>query len=68
MISLVGMGAVLPEVIAAATALEHDGVACDVICLTSADLVFRAVQARRGLGNGPTAVLETLFPRSEPRR
>jgi pyruvate dehydrogenase E1 component len=49
MISLVGMGAVLPEVIAAATALEHDGVACDVICLTSADLVFRAVQARRGL-------------------
>jgi len=33
-----------------------------VICLTSADLVFRAVQARRGLANWPTDVLEALFP------
>ena len=44
-------------------ALEQDGVACDVICLTSADLVFRAAQARRGLDSGPTDVLEALFPR-----
>jgi pyruvate dehydrogenase E1 component len=48
MVCLVGMGAVMPEVLAAAATLEADGVACDVICLTSADLVFRAVQARRG--------------------
>jgi pyruvate dehydrogenase E1 component len=61
-ICLVGMGAVMPEVVAAASALEADGVRCDVVCLTSADLVFRAVQARRGLGNSPVVPLETLFP------
>jgi pyruvate dehydrogenase E1 component len=56
------MGAVMPEVLSAASALAQDGVACDVVCLTSADLVFRAVQARRGLTDAPTNVLETLFP------
>jgi pyruvate dehydrogenase E1 component len=61
-VCLVGMGAVMPEVLTAASVLAEDGVACDVICLTSADLVFRAVQARRGLGRGPTDVLEMLFP------
>ena len=62
MVCLVGMGAVMPEVLAAAAALGADGVTSDVICLTSADLVFRAVQARRGLTDGPTDVLRTLFP------
>ena len=61
-ICLVGMGAVMPEVVDAALALEADGVRCDVVCLTSADLVFRAVQARRGLGGSPLGPLETLFP------
>jgi pyruvate dehydrogenase E1 component len=61
-VCLVGMGAVMPEVLSAASALAQDGVACDVVCLTSADLVFRAVQARRGLTDAPTNVLETLFP------
>jgi pyruvate dehydrogenase E1 component len=62
MVCLVGMGAVVPEVLAAAASLGEDGVACDVICLTSADLVFRALQARRGLADWPTGVLDTLFP------
>lgn len=61
-VTLVGMGAVMPEVLAAATALESQGVPCDVVCLTSADLVFRALQARAGLTNGPFDVLERLFP------
>jgi len=56
------MGAVMPEVLAAASVLADDGVACDVICLTSADLVFRAVQARQGLTSGATDVLDMLFP------
>jgi pyruvate dehydrogenase E1 component len=56
------MGAVMPEVLAAASVLAEDGVACDVICLTSADLVFRALQARQGLTSGATDVLEMLFP------
>jgi pyruvate dehydrogenase E1 component len=62
MVTLVGMGAVMPELAAARSALESDGVACDVVCLTSADLVFRAVQARRGVAEASTDVLETLFP------
>jgi pyruvate dehydrogenase E1 component len=62
MVSLVGMGAVVPEVLAAAAALRQDGLDCDVICLTSADRIFRAVQARRGMADWPTDVLEALFP------
>jgi pyruvate dehydrogenase E1 component len=59
---LVGMGAVLPEVIAAADHLAGHGVAVDVVCLTSADLVFRALQARHGLLPGDDGVLDRLFP------
>ncbi len=62
-VCLVGMGVVMPGVVAAASALEADGVACDVVCLTSADLVFRATQARRGLANWQTSPLEALFPK-----
>jgi pyruvate dehydrogenase E1 component len=61
-ITLVGVGAPLPEVVAAADALGSAGVACDVVCLTSADLVFRALQARQGLQEGDAAILDDLFP------
>jgi pyruvate dehydrogenase E1 component len=59
---LVGMGTVLPEVIAAADHLAGHGVAADVVCLTSADLVFRALQARQGLQPGDDGILDRLFP------
>jgi pyruvate dehydrogenase E1 component len=60
-LTLVGIGAVMPEVVAAADALASGGVECDVICLTSADLVFRAVQARQGLADGDDGILDELF-------
>jgi pyruvate dehydrogenase E1 component len=63
LVTLVGMGAVLPEVLASADELESLGLGCDVICLTSADLVFRAFQARQGIGPGSADVLGALFPR-----
>ena len=63
-VTLVGAGAIMPEVIAAASELEAQGVRCDVVCLTSADLVFRAVQARHGLDPGSSDILDTLFPAS----
>ena len=44
--TLVGMGAVIPEVLGAADVL---GDAAEVICVTSADLLFRAFRARAGL-------------------
>jgi pyruvate dehydrogenase E1 component len=59
---LVFAGAVAPAVLSAADRLGDDGVACDVICLTSADLIFRALQARRGLTEGNSSILETVFP------
>jgi pyruvate dehydrogenase E1 component len=61
-VTLVGVGAPMPEVLAAADDLDASGVACDVVCLTSPDLVFRALQARQGLGAGDDAILEELFP------
>jgi pyruvate dehydrogenase E1 component len=61
-VTLVGMGAVLPEVLAAAANLANAGVDADVICLTSADLLFRAFQVRRGLQKGDDWILDALFP------
>jgi pyruvate dehydrogenase E1 component len=61
-VTIVAVGAVVPEAVAAADALSSDGVAADVVCLTSPDLVFRALQARQGLGEGDDAVLDDLFP------
>jgi pyruvate dehydrogenase E1 component len=58
-VTLVGMGAVLPEVLAAADQLDDD---IDVICVTSADLVFRALRARAGLGEGSPDILDELLP------
>jgi pyruvate dehydrogenase E1 component len=61
-ITLVGVGALMPEVIAAADALASDGVACDIVCLTSPDLIFRALQARQGLGPGDDDILGEVLP------
>jgi pyruvate dehydrogenase E1 component len=59
---LVGMGAVMPEVLAAADELAAAGIDADVVCLTSADLVFRAFRARQGLRDGAYGILDVLFP------
>jgi pyruvate dehydrogenase E1 component len=64
---IVAMGAMVPEACAAADALADEaGVAADVVCVTSADLLFRAFQARAGLGDGDPAVLDRLFDRPLP--
>ena len=61
-VTLVGMGAVIPEVLAAADELQGAGRPVDVVCLTSADLVFRALRARQGLDENASAqVLDELF-------
>ena len=63
-VTLAGMGAVMPEVVAAADELTEAGVATDVLCLTSPDLLFRAFRARAGLAGGDDDVLSDLFPSS----
>jgi pyruvate dehydrogenase E1 component len=61
-VTLVGVGALIPEVVAASDELAESGVAADVICLTSPGLVFRALQARQGLARAEYAILDELFP------
>jgi pyruvate dehydrogenase E1 component len=61
-VSLVGMGAIMPEVLAAAEELAGAGIAVDTVCITSADLIFRALQTRQGLYDGDERVLDELFP------
>jgi pyruvate dehydrogenase E1 component len=58
---LVGVGAMMPEVLAASDELEAAGLSVDVLCLTSPGLVFRALQARKGLARAAAAVLDDLF-------
>ena len=60
-VTLAALGVVVPEALAAAEELSRGGVPADVLCLTSPDLLFRAMQARRGLYEGDDAVLDELL-------
>ena len=61
-VTVAAMGAVTPEALAAAQRLAAQGVACDVVVVSSAGLVFDAVTARSGRGPGETWVLDAAFP------
>jgi pyruvate dehydrogenase E1 component len=61
-VSLIGVGAIMPEVLAAGDELDAAGIGCDVVCLTSPDLLFRAGQARQGLAEGDDSILDDVFP------
>jgi pyruvate dehydrogenase E1 component len=61
-VTLVGMGALLPETLAAAERLAALGIESDVICVTSPGLLFDALQSRRGLAEAPTWILDQVFP------
>jgi pyruvate dehydrogenase E1 component len=61
-VTLVGTGAIMPEALAAAAELSAGAIGCDVVCLTSADLVQRAIRVRQGLQDGEDWILDELFP------
>lgn len=61
-VTIAAMGAVLPEALAAADRLAQLGAPADVVCVTSAGLVFDAVQARAGRGSGESWVLDAALP------
>jgi pyruvate dehydrogenase E1 component len=66
-LAIVVMGALVPEAIAAADVLAAEaGIDAEVICVTSADLLFRSFQARAGLGEGDPATIDRLFGRRIP--
>jgi pyruvate dehydrogenase E1 component len=60
-VTIVAVGAVMPEALQAADELD-----AELVCLASPDLVFRALQARAGLQEADHAILERLFPSSRP--
>ncbi|MBM9467968.1 transketolase-like TK C-terminal-containing protein [Nakamurella leprariae] len=59
-VTLVGAGAIMPEVIAAAHVLAEQGVTAGIVCLTSPDLLFRSAQ-----GHG-SDISSVLFPSQHP--
>jgi pyruvate dehydrogenase E1 component len=61
-VTLVGMGAMMVETLAAADRLEKVGLPADVICVTSPGLVFDAIQARSGRLDADTWILDQAFP------
>jgi pyruvate dehydrogenase E1 component len=61
-VTICAMGALVPEALTAAERLDAMGFGTDVICVTSPDLLFRALQARRGLAQAPDWILDTVFP------
>lgn len=66
-VTLVGVGAIMTEVIEAADRLESLGIRAGVVCLTSPSKIFRAVQDRSTVSPGErSAIAETLFPAAHP--
>ena len=61
-VTIAAMGVLLPEALAAAERLAAAGVAADVACVTSPDLLFRALRARQGHGDSPVWILDQVLP------
>ncbi len=66
-VTLVGVGAIMPEVLAAADSLVAQGIRAGVVCLTSPDLIFRSFEqrGRRAAGVGGD-ILSQLLPPQHP--
>jgi pyruvate dehydrogenase E1 component len=60
-VTIVAVGALVPEALEAAGELD-----AEVVCLTSPDLLFRALQGRAGLQHADHAILARLFPVPRP--
>ncbi|WP_404352387.1 pyruvate dehydrogenase [Phycicoccus jejuensis] len=66
-VTLAGVGAVMPEVLEAADVLSERGVTAGVVCLTSPDLLFRSFTRRGVLGRADgDGIIDILFPAAHP--
>ncbi len=61
-VTIVAMGATVPEALSAAERLQRLGIRADVVCVTSPGLLFTATQAKAGREDGATWVLDAAFP------
>ena len=62
-VSICAVGALVPEALRAADRLAALDIAADVVCVTSPDLLFRAVQSRRGTASAENWILDAIFDR-----
>ena len=66
-VTLVGVGAIMPEVLKAAEVLAEQGIAAGVVVLTSADLIYRSWSARgKSTTSTSSDIAEVLFPADSP--
>lgn len=66
-VTLVGVGAIMPEVLQAAKVLAEHDVEAGVVCLTSPDLVYRSWAARGKPSQSLASdIAELLFPAAAP--
>ncbi len=66
-VAIAVMGAMVPEACAAADMLEAEaGVRAEVVCVTSADLLYRAVRGRSGFGDADHSILDEVFTQPLP--
>jgi pyruvate dehydrogenase E1 component len=66
-VTIAAMGAVVPEALAAVDRLEAQGVDADLVCVTSPGLLYRALRARQGRADGPSWILDQVFPATRAR-
>lgn len=66
-VTIAAMGAVVPEALAAAERLEQVGIPADIVCVTSPDLLYRAVRARQGHESAESWILDQVFPADRAR-
>lgn len=65
-VTLVGVGAVMPEVLGASATLTAAGIKSGVVCVTSPDQLFRAMQSRADVRGDSDGILDALFPPRSP--
>lgn len=61
-VTIAAMGAIVPDALTAAERLAQLGIAADIICVTSPDLLYRAVRARQGHEVAESWILDQVFP------
>jgi pyruvate dehydrogenase E1 component len=61
-VTVVAVGAMVTEALAAADRLAQHGICAEVVCVTSPGLLFDAIQSRDGLATAPTWILDQVFP------
>jgi pyruvate dehydrogenase E1 component len=72
-VQLAASGAMVPDAVAAARVLHEEGVAANVLCLTSPDLLYRGLRRarrghlQRGTSGGSAGHLDVIIPPDERR-